>query len=986
MNIKHKNTFERWLPNFPTFLNDMLAWRPDYIVPVAKKGCKLLRACSRMPGIRLDQEKVKYLRYFQLRDVDLAGKRIAVVDDATQFTSTLQEYRRFFENRQANVNTYSFVGHDSLYKGTHERYDERAIIGKYLPGPVYQEYVLQQSHWLLANGDHFDLDHLVFEARLPASSFLDFCRTLRGNGLLLFIDDPCAHGGMRRFSLNDPFFNVSIPYFRDPSISYGPINKIKFSYLESQSKLFFSPMVFPTWRSREVRDPGSLIVDFPASLPFNIPKTLDLRDSNSLERVYCNIQLCATATLAKAFTDFASTELPSVRGCSLRRNDLDALLGEDAASRFVDSVAQFIKAPPLSCPTIYGPRYIQPRERRRSRFHTFGDVVDACKQAYESKVKRRKTRLGVHYHLPYERLFKQYSDPIELSESLDRFCDSGVVVAESVNNGGVFTRACRSGEPNGDTAFKRTQVLIPLAIDQVCRELSLQSMEVEPMLLNKVLANFVFDYPPQVNQDLHCFTGVPNDFGSLVHISHPNRAPSRPSIYAADRISPHYIWDRAKKRFCMKPAEGFVRQVQELFDDRQEVPYAEIVSYFRFLAQIYTRYKHVDTLNILSICREQNYFYSHVLFNVRSGHSAMAGYIDSARKALAHEVGKHADSARVKLHGARGIGSMMRDIDAAYGESLEYMTPLRTLKTNYVAYGSEFSATIDSLYEATECQKLFANCALASATGSAKYWNEVIRLNRAIKPLRGVSWFPESLSELTSNHARVLKLLSEVYGGAAAIMDGLPREEPLLSSRVIGDAKKRARNIATHYAYKNGLQSLSLLYLDFSGLRSLPEPKEDVIGQYYQLVEEARMTRNGVKLYGGRGGDDAFTILFKEPNTAAQCAKDIKQSFSENLFMVSSRGDIKFGLGFRRLPDKEKETGIIECWGDAKDCCEWKQDDFRNRGHLLMSDVSRQALQECGHEDCVSLFEELSGVMSGSGSKVYFAKGVLPLGRSRIMG
>ncbi len=86
------DTFERSFKSSPPFLERLLSWRPDYIVPVAKKGCKLLKSCSELPNIRIDSDRVRYKQFFELREPIVIGKRIAVVDDATQYTSTLLDY------------------------------------------------------------------------------------------------------------------------------------------------------------------------------------------------------------------------------------------------------------------------------------------------------------------------------------------------------------------------------------------------------------------------------------------------------------------------------------------------------------------------------------------------------------------------------------------------------------------------------------------------------------------------------------------------------------------------------------------------------------------------------------------------------------------------------------------------------------------------------------------------------------------------------
>lgn len=109
------NTFDHHYQYFKAFEDKLLSSNPDYIVPVAKKGCKLLKASNRFG--KISPEIIKYRTYFELNNVSLKGKRISVFDDATQYTSTLQEYRTYFENLGAEVRTFSFIGHENLYEG-----------------------------------------------------------------------------------------------------------------------------------------------------------------------------------------------------------------------------------------------------------------------------------------------------------------------------------------------------------------------------------------------------------------------------------------------------------------------------------------------------------------------------------------------------------------------------------------------------------------------------------------------------------------------------------------------------------------------------------------------------------------------------------------------------------------------------------------------------------------------------------------------------
>ena len=137
------NTFNYYYKHFKKFEEKIISWKPDYIVPVAKKGCKLLKASNRFEDI--DPFLIKYRAYFELNDISVKGKKISIVDDATQFTSTLQEYRTYFENLGAEVRTFSFVGHENLYEGKKWSCDTKAEIEHFLPDRAYPKFCVNDK-------------------------------------------------------------------------------------------------------------------------------------------------------------------------------------------------------------------------------------------------------------------------------------------------------------------------------------------------------------------------------------------------------------------------------------------------------------------------------------------------------------------------------------------------------------------------------------------------------------------------------------------------------------------------------------------------------------------------------------------------------------------------------------------------------------------------------------------------------------------------
>lgn len=101
------NTFKKYSKNIPGFYEEILNSMPDYIVPVERKGCKLIRLLQSEHREEIPQ--IRYKQYFDNVKPELSGKRVAVIDDASKYTSSLFEYRQYFEALGAEVSTYSFV-------------------------------------------------------------------------------------------------------------------------------------------------------------------------------------------------------------------------------------------------------------------------------------------------------------------------------------------------------------------------------------------------------------------------------------------------------------------------------------------------------------------------------------------------------------------------------------------------------------------------------------------------------------------------------------------------------------------------------------------------------------------------------------------------------------------------------------------------------------------------------------------------------------
>jgi hypothetical protein len=648
------------------------------------------------------------------------------------------------------------------------------------------------------------------------------------------------------------------------------------------------------------------------------------------------------------------------------------VLGVKKTDDFISSIKEFVTG--AETYDFSGPIPAVPRAKK-CRFDTFAAVIDELKAGYERKVQRSKSRVGVHYFLSYESLFRNCRDPITLSEDLDYYCDFGVIVPEIFFQKGRILRGCRTGEPKADYNWQRTQVLIPIAIDQFHAELNKRSKGIaEPTALNKLLANFCFDYPSEVYHELHCLIGKPYTFGTLVHAYHRHRAPNMPNLYQTDRISPYYVWSRDRRAFLVKDRRGMVKQIATVFDERQEIPYSEIVSYFRIFARIYGMFNNVDVLNMLSICREQNWFYSHVLYNVRTSMEEFGLYLDtnkSDRVNLLASSRDNAQSAFSKLQLAKETDQTIKKIVKRFGGEVEFVKTVEKIKKNCTPFESSFKEKLKQVEELVILELILTNLCSLFAEDSLSYFDKLNSLNcHHVLEKEGIA-IPRKLTAIGDDEKLQKKIVDDVYRVVISKFDALPSEEPILLERLKMEAYRRAKNGATIYISKAKFSQAVFLFTDFSGLRMIPEPKEAILSRFYQVVEKNLDRRGGHKLYGGSGGDDMFTILFGDVLPALECAKDIKKDFAEDLFLSTSNYDVKFGLSFVVFSREEKEEEIIQTWGDAKDCCEFKGLSFRNRGDLIISEKTFELLHSIAGGRLAKKFVAIPSECLGSGLRLF---------------
>ncbi|MBS1703689.1 MAG: hypothetical protein JST12_18645 [Armatimonadetes bacterium] len=959
-------TFERVHEGFAAFLSRIVSTSPDVIVPVARKGCKLLRATA---PEAVGDIPVLYRKHFELFPRRLTGLRVAVIDDATQYGSTLLEYRQFFEKRGAIVSTYSYVGHESLNNGERLQHDAKAIVGVFLTEPLYQEYILQQSEYLLSTSSHFDLDHLVFKLDLDESQFRKFQDSLSGMGILLPISDSTSP--YVRFVLSNPIFFNSSPYLRHESISLGSIRKIKFMYDSSTSTLYWSPLVFPTWRYGKCPAGSHFIPSAPIDLPFPQEKIRLGNSSKTLERQYFNIQLLAKVSLAKAFVQELAMKGYRYRENGIKWSDFDSVLGASLAKSMNQTIESFLMSNEFI--EFFEPRFeetdlVDNGDENLARVSSYAKLIDYLRRQYLKKTKKRRARTGVHYYVPYEEFFRSGVGNLLVSSDFDRLCDLGALVPSTIRLDGAFVRACRTGEVNPDIPWDRTHAIIPIAIEQIAyAQGKAESEGIKAMALDKVLACFVYDFPTDLNQQLHCVTGRPHTFGSLVRLSHPVRAHDDPTLYFYAKGAPFCRFHKQTNSFFIKNRLKLTMAIDELFDEKQEVPFTELVAYFGLLGEISTMKGGVEKLNTLSICREENYFYNHVHYNLRAWVShffqGIGAGSDDIQFGSVHDAATEVASARIKLKMPRGLDGLFEQLDSRFAGDLRYVKAYQRLKKNRFPFDAEFGELLVKLEQIAEIQSVVSRYVITAAEGK-----EV-----AQKKLKGTNW-KEILESAGIAKAEDLdecivdwKVVERGASTCKDLIAELPRPEKLLSTRL--------RKYDTESARKRLFQwmgdargAVALVHIDLTGSTKIPDPRDHVLSEFCNLLDMVALERGGHRIYGTHGGDDAHTFVFRSGEAAFRFTKDVRAKFDVDLFFQGL--GVKFGMATGTFSLGYSEQALALLWKDARKCCEMDVVGFVNR-NLVVSESTWNDLVTLLPAKELNRAEEL-GTLTGRGVNYYY--------------
>jgi len=212
-----KTAFERnLLPGFTHWILDELERRePDYLIPVETKGARVLEAVVRFAREELGEPvsvPVIYASALAYMDPEaLAASRVVIVDDAVRTGGSLLRHRERIERYGPTViEALACVGDSTEAHPGADCY-------RSVDPDSYREHVWQLAELVVSRGLPPEVDHHLFELRLPGrleSSWWALKALLGDHGTLTF-DAPDIEGEtLQPITLHFPDF----PGLREPGL------------------------------------------------------------------------------------------------------------------------------------------------------------------------------------------------------------------------------------------------------------------------------------------------------------------------------------------------------------------------------------------------------------------------------------------------------------------------------------------------------------------------------------------------------------------------------------------------------------------------------------------------------------------------------------------------------------------------------------------------------------------------------------------------
>ena len=947
------NTFKKYSTKIPEFYKKILETNPDYIVPVERKGCKLIRLLESKQVRELDThfDKIRYRQFFENVKPSLEGKVIAVIDDASKYTSTLFEYRQYFEELGAKVNTYSFVGQDGLRTGERKKYDEEAVIFQYLKESTYQEYIIQQSIELSKSEYAFDIDHLVFQTKLSVEKYRKFLMQASDLGEIDYTNDVYTPEDIIKLCCYNFNFPIHLPFDEEQRIYQASVIKMRISYNKKTEILSLVPLYYPSWDITTFAKLKNELVTIPFQLPYKLTSAL------SEEGMYMNIIYICNLYLLKQFIS-KFQNLDELKILSLSSYDLTAYIGREDSEQVAHSAQQFISR---ACDLIKSPLKELPCNKiekvQDPKIKSIMALMKNLRDEYERRLSNSSSLLEVKYYLPFYDLYSRYSGKANLVKWIDILCDRGVMVVRNVLLNGQYCRACRSGEADYDHIEKKTAILLPIIIN-ICGKKTGQTCRIKATLLNKIVANLSYDYPMD-QYDFHHFFTKPYLYGPFSYVKNRLNDEIEIPLYDVEKISSYCTYDETTREFVSLDYQ-LIKKDLEAFSQSDLVPLSEIISYIDLLKETSTIFGTADILNQLIICRNQDIYYKHVHFDIITAyHNLMIAYkspIASKSERYLRDAAKVANEAAKKL--SYDPKRLFDDFEKTFQSELRFFSSYNKIISSKVDFSKEFFETLKNLRYVTSLEQALTNLLLYKFTFDQKYLSKFLNIEQKFsfieeskeKLIRELSVAIDTQTTDFSLYEKNTKVIESIVDILFEILFSRIKElkKPSDSDYVLSNRKKDvevAINNSVHYIKNNKLEQYAFLRFDFSGYRNIDGTKSiNVIDYVHSTVKYLLDSeKGGYYVYGLVGSNTFGTILFDSTLNAIKFANDLQQLFINNKIQQI---DFKFGCAYRKFSHSLREH-VMSAWKESEDCSKLS---LRQKKHYASFAITEESFNQIEEE------------------------------------
>jgi hypothetical protein len=256
--VRHRKTaFDRnLLPGFTEWLVQQVErWRPDFLIPAETKGARLLDTALAYARDELGtpiEVPVLYASALAYIDPDLLrGCKVMIVDDAVCSGANLNRHRQWIASHGiAEIQALVCVGLD-------ENSDKRRNVECYVnvDRPVYERCIWQLTELVVARGLPPEVDHFVFEGRLPgrlSSAWRELEATLGAYGELTVEGPESKRGRLLPMTLHFPRLPVGAGRAAMPPHNEGP-DKLRLFPDPAHNRFFVLPISLPAL----TLDPGA---------------------------------------------------------------------------------------------------------------------------------------------------------------------------------------------------------------------------------------------------------------------------------------------------------------------------------------------------------------------------------------------------------------------------------------------------------------------------------------------------------------------------------------------------------------------------------------------------------------------------------------------------------------------------------------------------------------------------------------------------------